>query len=148
MKLSFFRRSPWYFSGSMPTASEVRAALDRTLGDALVSAGFIAVRSRYWVRQGQGPVRQVGEFTEPLTSDSAVLEAYEAKRRRPTHRFGFENYYQDMLGYAFTLARVGRMTEAEEWLNRSVSIHWPDDADVSRELARLLHAAAGAPQER
>lgn len=34
----------------------------------------------------------------------------------PAARFGFENYVQAPIAYAFTLAAIGEETEAKKWL--------------------------------
>ena len=42
-----------------------------------------------------------------------LVREFEAKRQRPFVRFGFDNYVQEPLAYAFILARVGRWADAE-----------------------------------
>jgi hypothetical protein len=81
-------------------------------------------------------------FMAPLTSDASVLEAFEDKRRRPTTRCGFENYHQNVLAYAFTLARVRDIAAGEEWLDRYLGIYGVDDQEVARTLLDLLHREA------
>lgn len=57
-------------------------------------------------------------FLEPLTSTRPVLEAFEAKRARPYIRLGFDHYPQEMLAYAFVLARAGEVGRSKEALKR------------------------------
>jgi hypothetical protein len=87
----------------------------------------------------------VDSFVTPLTSDMAIRQAFEAKRKRPTTRFGFENYYQNVLAYAFTLARVGDMANAELWLGRYLMVSEPDDDEIAAALRRLLAEALSRP---
>jgi hypothetical protein len=47
-----------------------------------------------------------------------LAREFEAKKRRPFVRFGFYNYVQGPLAYAFVLARVGRWTDAEAEISR------------------------------
>jgi hypothetical protein len=84
-------------------------------------------------------------FVVPLTSDVAIREAFEAKRKRATTRFGFENYYQNVLAYAFTLARVGETADAESWLARYLEANEPDDEEIAAKLRNLLAEATSRP---
>jgi hypothetical protein len=45
-----------------------------------------------------------------------LVREFEAKKRRPFVRFGFYNYVQEPLAYAFVLAGMGRWTDAESEL--------------------------------
>jgi hypothetical protein len=83
-------------------------------------------------------------FLKPLTTLDALPAAYAAKRDRPFVKFGLKNYPQEMLAYAFVLARCGRRAEAEEQMRS----YWArlrefDDgskipASIEDELNRLL----------
>jgi hypothetical protein len=97
--------------------------------------------------RAMGPrlVRAVESFLAPLTSDVAIREAFEAKRTRPTTRFGFENYYQNVLAYAFTLARVGETVDARLWLARYLEAQEPDDEELAAQLHTLLAEATSRP---
>jgi len=46
------------------------------------------------------------------------VREFEAKKERPFVRFGFYNYVQGPLAYAFVLARVGRWADAEAEISR------------------------------
>lgn len=83
-------------------------------------------------------------FVEPLQSPEAVLAALEAKRERPSIRLSFEHYPQEVLAYAFLLARCGRRQEADNALRLFVDSmkQFDDCKDLPEapiaELAELL----------
>jgi len=80
-------------------------------------------------------------FLEPQTSTRPVLEAFEAKRVRPYIRLGFDHYPQEMLAYAFVLARAGEEGWSKEALKRFAEQHQvPTDTK-----ARLLSLLAEVP---
>jgi hypothetical protein len=58
-------------------------------------------------------------FLDPIRDLPALLHAFEEKRTRSFIRLGFEHYPQELLAYAFVLARCGRMLEAEQALQRA-----------------------------
>jgi hypothetical protein len=55
-------------------------------------------------------------FLAPLTSIETLPAAFEAKRDRPFVHFGLKNYPQELLAFAFVLARCGRKAEADAQL--------------------------------
>lgn len=61
-------------------------------------------------------------------------------QRRKTVRFGFHNYVQHPLAYAFTLARLGRRNEALAELQKS---HHMSDPELARQLTEALEHAEG-----
>ena len=60
-------------------------------------------------------------------------------RARPYVRFGFENYVQAPLAFAFVLARLGQADEARAWLERCFRNHVRSEA--KRKLRGLLRVA-------
>lgn len=60
-----------------------------------------------------------------------IVSVYEEWRTRRYVRFGFHNYVNAPLSYSFVLARLGRKSEAKEWLK----VFAPS---VSPETAKLL----------
>jgi hypothetical protein len=73
-------------------------------------------------------------------NDLADLPAmFEAKRTRPFVRFGFDNYIQEPMAYAFTLAKLGDERRARYWL--SVAEHHDLDAAEERKLVKALNIA-------
>jgi hypothetical protein len=54
-----------------------------------------------------------------VTSLDALVTELERLRDRPTIRFGFYNYTQHPIAYAFTLAKLGRSIDAAAVLQRS-----------------------------
>jgi len=79
-------------------------------------------------------------FLEPLTSATVLLEAFEAKRNRRSLRLAFEHYPQEMLSYAFVLARAGHAEAARDAFSRFVESHQVS-APAQSELSRLLSEA-------
>jgi hypothetical protein len=83
-------------------------------------------------------------FLDPLRSVEALLSAFEAKRNRKFIRLRFEDYPQEVLAYAFVLARLGQPERAREafgTFERSIREFddYRDMPDASlKELADLL----------
>jgi len=77
-------------------------------------------------------------FLAPLTSIEALPAAFEAKRDRPFVQFGLTNYPQELLAFAFVLARCGRSAEAEHQLHAFWTRvrEFDDGAKVSTEVER------------
>jgi hypothetical protein len=50
---------------------------------------------------------------EGVSTLADLAREFEAKKQRPSVRFGFYNYVQGPLAYAFLLARLGRWADAE-----------------------------------
>jgi hypothetical protein len=55
---------------------------------------------------------------QSVGTERDLIREFEAKKERPFVRFGFDNYVQEPLAYAFTLAKVGRSVDAESEVNR------------------------------
>jgi hypothetical protein len=62
-------------------------------------------------------------FFDSVQTIADLPAAFEAKRQRPYLRFGLLNYVQEPLAYAFTLAALGRLTDASEWLATAERSH-------------------------
>jgi hypothetical protein len=80
------------------------------------------------------------KFFQRAKTIQHVADLFEEIRKRPAIRFGFYNYLQQPLAYAFTLAKLGREAEARrelrhfiKFLNQELSNH----PNRKRELARL-----------
>jgi hypothetical protein len=87
-------------------------------------------------------------FLTPLDRVEALPAAFEAKRDRPAVALGLESYPQELLAYAFVLARCGRNSEAEERLRIFWSVTRKFDqaqrlsSQTEREIDRLFGAIA------
>jgi hypothetical protein len=74
---------------------------------------------------------------QSVSNESDLVQEFENKKQRAFVRFGFENYLQEPLAYAFTMARVGRLLDAEAEIARWVTrVH--RDESVKDALVRLL----------
>ncbi len=79
-----------------------------------------------------------------VNSLADLAREFEAKKQRPFVRFGFYNYVQEPLAYAFVLARLGRWAEAEAELGRYLAggrVREP----VKDRLLQLLSEQRGCP---
>ncbi len=65
---------------------------------------------------------------------------FEAKRHRTSHRFGWTNYVQEPLAYAFVLAALGEKERAEVQFAEAVSIFDDLYLPVARQLRSRMHA--------
>jgi hypothetical protein len=80
-------------------------------------------------------------FLAPLRSMEALRSAFESKRDRPFVQFGFANYPQELLAFAFVLARCGRRTEADS----QIQAFWTrvrefdDGANVREETVTVIN---------
>jgi hypothetical protein len=72
-----------------------------------------------------------------------LVREFEAKRRRPFVRFGFYNYVQGPLAYAFVLTLLGRERDAEAEISRYLD-EARFRAPVKRRLLQLLREQRGA----
>ena len=80
-------------------------------------------------------------FVQPLTSTRLVLEAFEAKRSRPYIRLGFDHYPQEMLAYAFVLARAGEEQQSRDALRRCAEQHQMPSSTEAHLLSLLANVA-------
>lgn len=99
-----------------------------------------------WVATSAAEIAALLEKTVPLafgfwTSTADLLAAFAEKERRPFVRFGFHNYVQQGLAYAFTLARAGRTEEARERLEGLLKTH-EHLSCVAADLRARLSASA------
>lgn len=82
---------------------------------------------------------------------ASLVPLFEEAERQPAVRFGFDNYVQHRLAFAFVLARTGDLTRARAELDRWCELHvqgqfGPADglgSDLQVELKDLLDRAAG-----
>jgi hypothetical protein len=63
-----------------------------------------------------------------VTTMETLAEVFKRRRGMPTARFRFENIIQHPIAYAFTLAKVGHLSEAREQLACSHYMRDPVDA--------------------
>lgn len=89
-------------------------------------------------------VFEAEKFWGRVHSLSDVANLFEEWRHRKFVRFGFDNYVNAPLSFSFVLARLGRKTEATEWLEkflRGVSV---ETREVLRKhLERTLQTSSG-----
>lgn len=76
-------------------------------------------------------------FWAGITSVADLLTAFEEKRTRPFVRFGLDNYPQQSLAFAFTLARAGKRDAAREHLHNLHRSGALPDGCLDALLARL-----------
>ena len=84
----------------------------------------VGAASTYWAR---------------VTRPEDIPAMFEEWRSKRAVRFGFDNYLFAPLAYAFVLARLGRMGEAEDWLSRFFRHDLRPEAKQT--LSRLLNDA-------
>jgi hypothetical protein len=83
-------------------------------------------------------------FLDPLRSLESLLQAYEAKRAHPFFETYLKGYMQELLAYAFVLARCGRKPEATAWLEtywakyKLYHEHVVVPSTAEEEISRLL----------
>ena len=81
----------------------------------------------------------------------SLVSLFEEAERQPVVRFGFDNYVQHRLAFAFVLARTGDLTRARAELDRWCELHvygqfGPAEgrrSDLQGELRDLLEKAEG-----
>jgi hypothetical protein len=89
-------------------------------------------------------VSEAEMFWGRVHSLSDVADLFEEWRHRKFVRFGFDNYVNAPLAYSFVLARLGRKTEATEWLEKFLSGVSIETGEVLREhLERTLQTSSG-----
>ncbi len=81
------------------------------------------------------------EFWNLAASEADLPAVFEYLKRRPTERFGFYNYVQHPLAYAFTLARLGRRADAKRELKRFLDFPIRTEF-VQPRLLNLLQSAS------
>lgn len=99
------------------------------------------------LRQTLNPFyRDVQRWLLALVDDQSVLDVYEQLVAAPTVRFGFDMYPQQRLGMAFVLARLGRVEDATQSLQRWLASSVPRGGNeaIEPELRRLLDEAGSA----
>lgn len=79
------------------------------------------------------------EFFASSASPDLLVGLFQVQASAPTVRFGFENYPQQMLAYAFALKRVGLRQLAETWLDRYIRCCEMSEV-LAGELTTLLEA--------
>lgn len=82
-------------------------------------------------------VADAASFWGRISTVDDVPAVFEEWRTRRAVRFGFQNYVRAPLAYAFVLAHLGRMPEADEWLERYLAHDMrPDAKSVLRQRLR------------
>jgi hypothetical protein len=87
-----------------------------------------------------------------ISDVSSLVPLYEEAEQQQVVRFGFDNYVQHRLAFAFVLAKVGDLSRAHSELDRWCQLHIqggfgpPEDKrpDLQRRLHELLDEAAEA----
>jgi hypothetical protein len=107
-----------------------------------------SLMGRSVARKGAARVtRQALELALPwfasVNTLADLVREFEAKKERPFVRFGFYNYVQGPLAYAFVLARVGRWADAEAEIGRYLDGGHLREAVKSR-LLQLLREQRGS----
>jgi hypothetical protein len=72
-----------------------------------------------------------------------LTNAFEREESRPGGQFGFDNFVQHRLAYAFALARLGQEARATEEFERWVGSHVVE-SEVGERLREALSATAPA----
>jgi hypothetical protein len=79
-------------------------------------------------------------WVDAVTDSSSLLAAFDREQGREGGQFGFDDYIQYRLAYAFALARIGQLDRAVvEFARWSSRVQPP--ADAQRQLFELLRAA-------
>ena|ERR1700722_1870357 len=114
MDLSY---DPFDYEGKPLTISRFQSA------DAVREGAKVVLEDVLW---------RSGEFFESVRTIPDLVDAFEAKRNRPAVRFGFENYVQHPMAYAFVLAKLGRERAARKWLEVAKKYHELDDIELTK----------------
>jgi len=77
-------------------------------------------------------VTSSSEFFGPVRTVADLPRAFEEKLKRPTLRFGFLNYIQHPMAYAFVLAKCGRPRKARKWLDIAKKYHELDEIELDK----------------
>jgi hypothetical protein len=86
-------------------------------------------------------VAEAEGFWGRVSSLNDIVDLFEEWRSRQYVRFGFHNYVTAPLSYSFVLARLGRQSEAMEWLKVFAPSVAPETATLlSEHLKRGLKA--------
>jgi len=80
-------------------------------------------------------LRLAGEWFDSVHDLPSLIRCFEQQKAPPAVRFGFYNYVQQPLAFAFTLARANRIDEAEAELARYSEL--PELPGLQR--SRLIH---------
>jgi hypothetical protein len=104
----------------------VRKALDR-------SAGLAVELAEQWFGR--------------ITDVPSLIPVFEEAERQPAVRFGFDDYVQHRLAYAFVLARTGNTerarTELDRWCQRHLFGQFGPPEDTRSAAAEKLHELIG-----
>jgi hypothetical protein len=104
----------------------VRKALDR-------SAGLAVELAEQWFGR--------------ITDVPSLIPVFEEAERQPAVRFGFDDYVQHRLAYAFVLARTGNTerarTELDRWCQRHLFGQFGPPEDTRSAAAERLHELIG-----
>jgi hypothetical protein len=72
------------------------------------------------------------EFFDSVRTVADLPRSVEAKRNRPFVRFGFLNYVQEPMAYAFVLAKLGNLDDARKWFEVAKRYHQLDKIELDK----------------
>jgi hypothetical protein len=109
--------------------------------DVLVVQGMRSLKTfrKALKRSSDLTVHHAETWFEPITDLPGLIAAFERAEAHDSPRFGFDNYVQHRLAFAFVLAAAGESERGAAELDRWCVTHAADE-DIAAELRRLLAA--------